>query len=132
MSANVYRLPLPPVPARGPLRACPACGTTMLRIGCRHCGAARGEFKTICEACKARGGAKDSAGAEPSDHLWVSVYKNAAVPRYCSPAERVVVSRSGWWVFARESRCDEPGTHLHQRCDACGWRGVLLPKTEDA
>jgi hypothetical protein len=57
---------------------------------------------------------------------------DASRPVCCAPDARAMVGRRGWWVFSRRVYCDEPGVHLHQRCGACGWRGVLLPSTVDA
>lgn len=42
----------------------------------------------------------------------------------CGPNSR---RRSGWFWLRT---CQEPGTHLHQECDTCGWRWISKPRRE--
>ncbi len=103
-----YRGPLAPAPRdrhRGPFHECPACGACLAPMTCNQCGKPYPKG----HACS------PSNGHTRPKHVVM-----------CTPARRLR------WGFLWLRRCREPGCHLHQHCDACGWAGILLPLRDEA
>jgi hypothetical protein len=99
--AAVYDLELLLPPAR---TSCPECRADLRRPVCERGHIHTGRYASICD--------RWDCNAE-----WSKV----PIGRFCGPNKRM---RYGFlWLW----KCREPGTHLHQACKRCEWRGVSLP-----
>lgn len=103
---SAYRTPaLVPVSTHVPARErCPECGRDIRWIDTPvHCHYTIAEYQA-CQTLHCN-----------------KVEKRVTAGIYCGPNQRL---RFGFlWL----RRCREPGTHIHQSCERCGWRGVSHP-----
>lgn len=135
-SSNVYRLVIPKPPRRGEYEVCPACGVDFMvdMAVCYNCGG--NNFKKGFDTRMKNGRsfivdisicAKESCPGSRQINPFKTVKKNCAVGRFCSPNVRFVIGETGWWFWKRLIFCTQDGVHLHQKCERCGWTGIVLP-----
>jgi hypothetical protein len=119
-ASSVYRYPTPlPV---GFLARCPQCGAQAYRCAGCHC--------VTTAADRERAHCFTNTGSGSDGGYWnffadrpepiLNFDRGTGRDRYCSPERRV---RYGFlWLTI----CSEPGVHVHQRCERCGWRGISI------
>lgn len=134
---SIYRTPAPLVRdvRRGEFEACPACGEsfTIEKTVCEFCSGDKFDDAMFSVNMRNVGMHMRCATRSCPGYVKSDPYKRLVLfnvsPVYCGPGQRLVVSR---FLFFWRRRCEEPGAHLHQRCGRCGWRGIVLPATDDA
>lgn len=107
-----YLVPAPAAPTPGPFWRCPHCDAPAAR--CDDCGTQRtdGALHSRHDGCPC--GKSSYFGRESPLAFTHNTHEQAL----CSPFRR----RRFGFLWLR--RCREPGTHYHQQCQRCGWRGT--------
>jgi hypothetical protein len=107
------------IEALGPWHNCPQCGAPARRcFGCGEVRTDRIEGATHRPWYIESG--KPDCGAfceHPDDFLEFT--RGTSPMHLCTPQQRVRLTLWG-------HRCTQPGLHVHQRCQRCGWAGIAL------
>lgn len=101
-----------PTPPLGPLTACPRCGARQVSCGSCHGG---GTDKVAAASHDLAG---RFCGTYHLEGRCLNFTHGTSDQRLCSPDRR---ARYGFlWLRV----CEEPGIHVHQKCERCAWRGI--------
>ena len=106
-----------PTSPMGPLTACPRCGTKMRSCpGCNSGGTDR-----VIDASHEFAGKFCGYYHEVG---YLNFTHGTSERHLCSPERR---ARYGFlWL----KDCEEPGIHVHQKCERCAWRGIARIEKE--
>lgn len=138
-ASNVYRLSIPPSLHQGEYEACPACGVSFIaeQTVCKFCG--NSEFETAThypnaplsgQSIKVKICGKATCPGRTTINPFKQIQTSSSPGKYCAPTQRRVLKK-GYWIWSRDLLCEESGTHLHQNCARCGWKGIVLPVSKE-
>ena len=110
-------------PPLGPLTACPRCGERTR--SCTSCHVGGTDEVLDSEHRTSSGGFDRHCGYLKFEGRCLTFTHGTSSQRLCSPERR---ARYGFLWF---NVCQEPGIHVHQRCERCAWSGIARIEPPD-
>lgn len=102
-----------------PYKRCPVCGT--LQRSCKECG----DSATTHEIGTSHRRNDRHCGSYGERGYYLNFTNFTAERWLCTPSRRVGVG------FMWLGKCQQPGIHVHQKCERCGWRGIAHVFTKE-